>query len=63
MLTLVSEPEDLLRIRVGVVARPPGALHLAGPGGAFTPAWYPWLCLGFDLPIAFAVMAQGRRLR
>ena len=39
------------------------ALHLAGPGGAFTPAWYPWLCLGFDLPIAGAVMAQGRRLR
>ena len=39
------------------------ALHLAGPGGAFTPPWYPWLCLGFDLPIAGAVMAQGRRLR
>ena len=38
------------------------ALHLGGPGSAFTPAWYP-LCLGFDLPIAVAVMAQGRRLR
>ena len=39
------------------------ALHLGGPGGAFTPAWYPWLCLGFDLPIAGAVMARGRRSR
>jgi hypothetical protein len=36
------------------------ALHLDGPGGAFTPEWYPWLCLGFDLPIAVAVMAHGR---
>jgi hypothetical protein len=37
------------------------ALHLGGPGGAFTPAWYPWLCLGFDLPIALAVILLARR--
>jgi hypothetical protein len=36
------------------------ALHLDGAGGAFTPPWYPWLCLGFDLPIAVAVMTDGR---
>jgi hypothetical protein len=36
------------------------ALHLGGAGAVFTPAWYPWLCLGFDLPVALAVLAQGR---
>ncbi len=37
------------------------ALHLAGSGGAFTPDWYPWLCLGFDLAIAGDVMARARQ--
>ena len=36
------------------------ALHLGGAGAAFTPAWYPWLCLGFDVPIGVAVMAQAQ---
>lgn len=36
------------------------AFHLGSGGAAFTPAWYPWLCLGFDLPIAIHVMQQGR---
>jgi hypothetical protein len=36
------------------------ALHLDGAGAAFTPAWYPWLCVGFDLPIAVAVLTGGR---
>jgi hypothetical protein len=31
-------------------------------GAAFTPAWYPWLCLGFDLPLGVAIAAMaGRR--
>ena len=36
-------------------------LHLDGAGGAFTPAWYPWLCVGFDLVIAGAVLAGRHR--
>jgi hypothetical protein len=41
-------------------------LHLDGAGAAYTPAWYPWLCVSFDLVIAGAVLAaqgRGRRLR
>lgn len=37
------------------------AFHLRGAGAAFTPAWYPWFCLGFDLPIAVAILAHGGR--
>jgi hypothetical protein len=36
------------------------ALHLSGAGAAYTPAWYPWLCLGFDLPIGVLVLARRR---
>jgi hypothetical protein len=36
------------------------ALHVRGAGAAFTPAWYPWLCLGLDVPVAIGVIAQGR---
>lgn len=32
------------------------ALHRSGPGAAYTPAWYPWLCVGFDLILAVAVV-------
>lgn len=32
-------------------------LHLGGmPGAAYTPGWYPWLCLSFDLVIAGALV-------
>lgn len=36
-------------------------LHLSGAGAEYTPRWYPWLCLSFDLVIAGAVLASGRR--
>ena len=36
-------------------------LHLDGPGAAYTPAWYPWLCVSFDLVVAGAVLAEARR--
>lgn len=36
------------------------ALHMDGPGAAFTPAWYPWLCIGFDLVVAGAVLVLAR---
>ena len=36
-------------------------LHLSGAGSEYTPHWYPWLCLSFDLIMAGAVLASGRR--
>ena len=36
-------------------------LHLSGPGTEYTPHWYPWLCLSFDLVMAGAVLASNRR--
>jgi hypothetical protein len=30
-------------------------LHLDGAGAAYTPSWYPWMCVSFDLVIAAAV--------
>jgi hypothetical protein len=48
------------RVGMGGARRLGPGVHLRGAGAAFTPAWYPWLCLGFDLPIAIAVIAQGR---
>ena len=37
-------------------------LHLSGPGSEYTPRWYPWLCLSFDLVMAGAVLgSSGRR--
>jgi hypothetical protein len=36
-------------------------LHLSGTGGAFTPAPYPWMCVGFDLLVAgYVAMLQVR---
>jgi hypothetical protein len=36
-------------------------LHLYGAGAEYTPTWYPWLCISFDLVIAGAVLALVRR--
>jgi hypothetical protein len=36
-------------------------LHLRGVGAQYTPDWYPWLCVGFDLVIAGAVLMHGRQ--
>lgn len=35
-------------------------LHLKGAGAEYTPAWYPWLCVSFDLVIAVAALALIR---
>lgn len=36
-------------------------LHLSGAGAEYTPYWYPWSCVSFDLVIAGAVLASSRR--
>jgi hypothetical protein len=36
--------------------------HLSGAGAEYTPDWYPWLCLSFDLLVAVAVVASSRRV-
>ncbi len=36
-------------------------LHLGGAGSEYTPTWYPWLCVSFDLVVAGAVLASSRR--
>ncbi|HEX6624727.1 MAG TPA: DUF6010 family protein [Pyrinomonadaceae bacterium] len=36
-------------------------LHLSGAGAEYTPHWYPWLCVSFDLIMAGAVLASSRR--
>jgi hypothetical protein len=38
-------------------------LHLDGAGAVYTPDWYPWLCVSFDLVLAGAVVASSRRSR
>lgn len=35
-------------------------LHLSGAGTEYTPRWYPWLCVSFDLVMAGAVLASNR---
>lgn len=35
--------------------------HLSGAGAEYTPHWYPWLCVSFDLVVAGAVQASSRR--
>jgi hypothetical protein len=35
--------------------------HLSGGGSEYTPHWYPWLCVSFDLIMAGAVLAAGAR--
>lgn len=37
------------------------ALHLSGAGAEYTPHWYPWVCVSFDLVMAAAVLASVRR--
>ena len=40
------------------------ALHHNGPGAAFTPGWYPALCVGFDSVVAIVLaylILQGKR--
>jgi len=36
-------------------------LHMSGSGSDYTPNWYPWACVSFDLVIAGAVLASSRR--
>jgi hypothetical protein len=36
-------------------------LHLSGAGSEYTPRWYPWLCVSFDLVVAGAALASSRR--
>ena len=36
-------------------------LHLNGAGAEYTPLWYPWLCVSFDLVMAGAALASVRR--
>lgn len=33
-------------------------LHLQGPAVTYTPWWWPWFCLSFDLIIAAAVLLE-----
>ena len=35
--------------------------HLSGAWAEYTPPWYPWLCVSFDLIMAGAVLASGGR--
>lgn len=35
-------------------------LHVTGAGAVYTPDWYPWLCVSFDLVLAGAVWVQRR---
>lgn len=36
-------------------------LHVNGAGAEYTPHWYPWLCVSFDLVMAVAVLISIRR--
>jgi hypothetical protein len=36
-------------------------LHLSGSGSGYTPGWYPWLCVSFDLVVSGAVLASSSR--
>jgi hypothetical protein len=37
------------------------ALHLTYPGAGYTPVWYPWFCISFDLVVGGAVFVAGAR--
>jgi hypothetical protein len=39
------------------------ALHLTGAGAGYTPDWYPWGCVSFDLMVAGAVFTVGASRR
>ena len=36
-------------------------LHVSGAGAEYTPPWYPWLCVSFDLVVAGATLISIRR--
>lgn len=36
-------------------------LHLDGAAAEYTPSWYPWSCVSFDLLIAGAVLLSAKR--
>lgn len=36
-------------------------LHVNGVGAEYTPRWYPWLCVSFDLVVAVAALLLIRR--
>ena len=36
-------------------------LHVGGAGAEYTPPWYPWLCVSFDLVVAGAILISIRR--
>lgn len=39
-------------------------LHLGTqPGAAYTPQWYPWLCVSFDLILAGTILRNDRAVR
>jgi hypothetical protein len=38
------------------------SLHLHGAGALYTPDWYPWGCVSFDLVVAGAVLATVRKV-
>jgi hypothetical protein len=35
------------------------SLHLSGAGAMYTPDWYPWGCVSFDLVVAGAVLTAA----
>lgn len=35
-------------------------LHLDGAGAVYTPDWYPWICVSFDLVLAGALLPLAR---
>ena len=35
-------------------------VHVRGAGAQYTPDWYPWVCAGFDLVVAIAIIARYR---
>lgn len=37
------------------------SLHLEGAGAGYTPDWYPWGCVSFDLMVAGAALTIGAR--
>jgi len=39
------------------------SLHLQGAGAGYTPAWYPWFCVSFDLMVAGAVLTAAATAR
>lgn len=36
-------------------------LHLSGIAASYTPAWYPPICLGFDLAVAVGILVVAER--